>query len=50
MVLLGDEARVEALFGLFGIVLLVMQDRCTVCVKRTIGSEIVLDTLHVTPR
>ena len=26
------------------IVLILMQDRCTVCVERTIGSEIVLDT------
>jgi hypothetical protein len=25
------------------IVLILMQDRCTVCVKRTIGSKIVLD-------
>ena len=27
------------------IVLILMQDRCTVCVKRTIGSEIILDAL-----
>jgi hypothetical protein len=26
------------------IVLIVMQDKCTICVERTIGSEIVLDT------
>jgi hypothetical protein len=26
------------------IVLILMQDRCTVCAKRTVGSEIVLDT------
>jgi hypothetical protein len=26
------------------IVLILTQDRCTVCVKRTIGSEIILDT------
>jgi hypothetical protein len=25
------------------IVLILMQDRCTVCVERTIGSEIILD-------
>jgi hypothetical protein len=30
------EARLE-------IVLILTQDRCTVCAKRTIGSEIVLD-------
>ena len=27
-----------------------VQDRCTVCAKRTIGSEIVLDTPDGTPR
>jgi hypothetical protein len=27
------------------IVLILTQDRCTVCAKRTIGSEIILDTL-----
>ena len=43
MVPLGDEAQVEARFGLSDIVLILTQDRCTVCVKRTIGSEIVLD-------
>ena len=29
------------------IVLLTVQDRCMVCAKRTIGSEIVLDTMLV---
>ena len=43
MVPLGDEAQVEARFSLFDIVLILMQDRCTVCVEHTIGSEIVLD-------
>ena len=28
------------------IVLILMEDRCMVCVERTIGSEIVLDTLN----
>ena len=37
MVLLGDEAQVQAHFGLF------RQDRCAVCAERTIGSEIVFD-------
>jgi hypothetical protein len=32
------------------IVLLLMQHRCMVCAKRTIGSEIILDTLDGTPR
>jgi hypothetical protein len=27
-----------------------MQDRCTVCAKHTIGMEIVLDTPNETPR
>ena len=32
------------------IVLILMQDRCMVCNKRTIGSEIILDALNGTPR
>ena len=43
MVPLGDEAQVEAHFGLSDIELILTQDRCTVCVERTIGTEIVLD-------
>jgi hypothetical protein len=31
-------------------VLVSVQDRCTICAKHTIGSEIVLDTLGATPR
>jgi hypothetical protein len=31
-------------------VLLLVQDRCTICAKRTIGLEIVLDTPDGTPR
>ena len=50
MVPLGDEAQVEAHFGLSGIVLILLQDRCTVCMERTIGSEIVLDAADGTPR
>jgi len=50
MVPLGDEAKVEAHFGLSDIVLILTQDRCTVCVKCTIGSEIVLDAPIGTPR
>ena len=33
MVPLGDEAQVEARFGLSDIVLISTQDRCTVCVE-----------------
>ena len=39
----GDEAQVEARFGLSDIELILTQDRCTVCAECTIGSEIVLD-------
>jgi hypothetical protein len=49
MVLLGDEAQVEAHFGLFG-VLILMQDSHSVCAERTIGSEIILDAPDGTPR
>jgi hypothetical protein len=43
MVLQVDEAQVEARFGPFG-------DRCTVCVERTIGLEIILGAPDGTPR
>jgi hypothetical protein len=33
-----------------GIVLVSVQDTCTVCAKHTISSEILLDTLDGTPR
>ena len=50
MVPLGDKAEVEACFGPFSdIVLILTQDRCTVCVERTIGSEIILDAPDGTP-
>ena len=32
------------------IVLIVTQDRCMVCVKHTIGSEVILDAPDGTPR
>jgi hypothetical protein len=44
MVLLGDEAQVEE------IVLILKQDMCTVCSKRTIGLEIIFDAPDGTPR
>ena len=50
MVLLGDEAEVEASFVLFGDSANLEQDRCTVCAKRTIGSDIILDAPDGTPR
>ena len=50
MVPLGDEAQVEARFGLSDMVLILTQDRCTASVKRTIGSEIILEAPDGTPR
>jgi hypothetical protein len=51
MLLLGDEAQVDARFGIFGDTVLVsVQDRCMVCAKHTIGSEIILNALDGTPR
>ena len=40
MVLLGDEAHVEARFFCLEIVLMLTQDSCTVCAERNIGSEL----------
>ena len=50
MVPLGYEAQLEARFGPFGDSANLEQDRCTVCVEHTIGSEIVLDTPDGAPR
>ena len=50
MELLGDEGQVEARFGPFGVVLVSVQDPCTVFAKRTVGLEIVLDAADGTPR
>jgi hypothetical protein len=43
MVLLRNEALVELCSVRLKIVLILTQDRCTVCTERTIGSYIVLD-------
>ena len=50
MELLSDVGHVERLFGPFRDSVSAVQDWCTVCAKRTIGSEIVLDTSDGTPR
>jgi len=50
MVHLGYEAQVVARFSPFGDDVILMEDRCTVCAERTIGSEIGLDTADGTPR
>jgi hypothetical protein len=42
MELLGDVGPVESPFGLLEIVLVSVQDRCMICAKCTIASEIVL--------
>ena len=47
MVLLGDELKCKLVLVYFEIVLILTQDRCTVCAKRTIGSEIDLDIMMV---
>jgi hypothetical protein len=50
MGLLGDEAHWKLGSVRLEIVLLLMQDGCTVCVQRTVGLEIVLDVPDGTPR
>ena len=49
MALLGDEAHVVARFDLFGHSVNLDVDRCTVCAKCTIGTEIILDAPDGTP-
>ena len=50
MVHLGDEAQVVARFSPFRDDVILMQDSCTVCTERTIGSEIILDAPDGIPR
>ena len=50
MELLGDVGHVETCLVRLEMVLLLVQDRCTVCAERTIGSDIVLDAPDGTPR
>jgi hypothetical protein len=49
MELLSDVGHVESPFDPLKIVLVSVHDRCTVCAKRTKGSEIVLDAPNGTP-
>ena len=44
MELLGDVGHLETRFFPFGDSVSDVQDRCMVCARHTIGSEIVLDT------
>ena len=50
MELLGDVGHVESRSVRLEMVLVLGQDRCTVCAKRTIGSDIILDAPDGTPR
>jgi hypothetical protein len=47
---LGDEAQMEARFGPFEIVLILIQDRCMVYAEHTVGLEIILDAPDRTTR
>ena len=50
MELLGDVVMWNIIFVHLETVLVLVQDRCTVCAKRSIGSVIVLDAPDGTPR
>jgi hypothetical protein len=50
MKLLGDVGHVESLLVCLEKVLVLVQDKCTVCAKHTIRSEIILDAPNNTPR
>ena len=50
MEFLGDVGHVESRLVRLEMVLVLTQDRCTVCAERTIGSETVLDAPVGTPR
>ena len=47
---LGDMGHVESRSVCLEMVLVLVQDRCMVCVEHTIGSEMVLDAPDGTPR
>ena len=49
IILLGDVGQVEVCFGPFGDIVILMQDTCTVCTERTIGTKIGLDAPDGTP-
>ena len=50
MELLGDMGHVESRSVRLEMVLVLVQDRCTVCVECTIGSKIILVAPDGTPR
>ena len=49
MVLLGTKLNRKVVLVRLEIVLILTQDRCTVCAERTIGLEIILDAPDGTP-
>jgi hypothetical protein len=50
MELLGEWVMWNLVLVHLETVLVLVQDRCTVCAKRTIGLEIILDAPNDTPR
>ena len=50
MELLGDVVHVEFVLVCLEIVLVSVQDRCTVCAEYTTGSEIILEAHNGTAR
>jgi hypothetical protein len=48
--LLCDFGHVESRFNPLVTVVVLVQDMCTVCAKRTIGIEMILDAPDSTPR
>ena len=50
MELLGNVGHVESRSVRLDMVLVLVQDRCTICTKYTIGSDIILDAPDGTPR
>ena len=50
MELLGDVGHVEYRLVRLEMVLVLVQDRCTVYAKHTIGSDIILDAPDASPR
>ena len=50
MELLGDVGHVQSHSVRLEMVLVLVQDRCTVCAECTMGSEIILDAPDGTPR
>ena len=50
MEVLCDVGHVDSRPVRMEMVLVLVQDRCTVCAKRTIGSDTGLDALDATPR